>query len=92
MDITTQTNLWRTVAQTVRGGMRRAEASNVFGVSLRAVSQWMALDRADGRQALKQKVRGRRMGEGSLDLVQSARIRQLIIDSLPDRLKLPFYS
>ena len=31
------------------------------------------------------------MGEGRLDLAQSKRIRQVIIDSLPDQLKLPFY-
>jgi len=51
----------------------------------------MALDRAGGLRALKPKRRGRRAGEGRLNRVQSARIRQLIIDSLPDQLKLPFY-
>ena len=81
----------RTVVQAVRGGMRQTEASGVFGVSLRAVSKWMALDRAGGLRALKQKARGRRVGEGRLQAAQLARIRQLIIDSLPDQLKLPFY-
>ena len=71
--------------------MRQPEASDVFGVGLRAVSEWIARDRAGGLRALKQKSRGRREGEGRLQPAQSARIRQLIIDSLPDQLKLPFY-
>jgi transposase len=50
----------------------------------------MALERSGGLRALKQKRRGRRAGEGHLQPAQSARIRQLIIDSLPDQLKLPF--
>ena len=88
LDIATQTNLRRTAVQAVHGGMRQTEASNVFGVVLRAVSKWMARDRSGGLRALKQKARGRRVSEGRL---QPARIRQLIIDSLPDQLKLPFY-
>ena len=91
LDIATQTHLRRTVVQAVRGGMSQTEASKVYGASLRAVSKWMALDRTGGLRALKQKVRGRRAGEGRLQPGQSARIRQLIIDSLPDQLKLPFY-
>ena len=91
LDIAAQTYLRRTVVQAVRGGMSQTEASKVYGASLRAVSKWMALDRAGGLRALKQKRRGRRAGEGRLQPAQSARIRQLIIDSLPDQLKLPFY-
>jgi transposase len=91
LDIATQTHLRRTVVQAVRGGMSQTEASRVYGASLRAVSKWMALDRTGGLRALKQKPRGRRAGEGRLLPAQSARIRQLIIDSLPDQLKLPFY-
>ena len=91
LDIAAQTHLRRTVVQAVRGGMSQTEASKVYGASLRAVSKWMALDRTGGLRALKQKRRGRRSGEGHLQLAQSARIRKLIIDSLPDQLKLPFY-
>ncbi|MBW8077299.1 MAG: IS630 family transposase [Gallionella sp.] len=91
LDIATQTHLRRTVVRAVRGGMSQTEASKVYGASLRAVSKWMALERSGGLRALKQKRRGRRAGEGHLQPAQSARIRQLIIDSLPDQLKLPFY-
>ena len=81
-DIATQTHLRCTVVQAVRGGMRQTGASNVFGVSLRAVSKWMALDQAGGLRALKQKARGRRVGEGRLQAAQLARIRQLIIERI----------
>ena len=86
-----QTHLRRAAVQAVRGGMSQTGAAEVFGASLRAVSKWMALDRAGGLRALKPRRRGRRAGEGRLGRAQSARIRQLTIDSLPDQLKLPFY-
>ena len=91
LDIATQTHLRRTVVRAVRAGMSQTQAAEVFGASLRAVSKWMALDRAGGLRALKPQRRGRRAGTGRLSRPQSARIRQLIIDSLPDQLKLPFY-
>ena len=91
LDIAKQTHLRRTVVRAVRGGMSQTDASKVYGASLRAVNKWMALDRTGGLRALTQKRRGRRAGEGHLQPAQSARIRQLIIDSLPDQLKLPFY-
>ena len=62
LDIATQTHLRRTVVQAVRAGMSQTRAAEVFGASLRAVSKWMALDRAGGLRALKPKRRGRRAG------------------------------
>jgi transposase len=91
LDIATQTHLRRSVVKAVRGGMSQTRAAQVFGASLRAVNKWMALDRAGGLRALQPKRRGRRAGEGRLTPAQSTRIRQLIIDSLPDQLKLSFY-
>lgn len=91
LDAATQAHLRRSLVQAVRGGMSQTQASQVFGVSLRAANKWMALDKAGGLRALKAKRRGRRAGEGRLDPTQSMRIRQMIIDGLPDQLKLPFY-
>lgn len=91
LDAATQAHLRRSVVQAVRGGMSQTEASQIFGVSLRAANKWMALEKAGGLRALKPKRRGRRAGEGRLDPMQSMRIRQMIIDALPDQLKLPFY-
>jgi transposase len=91
LDMATQAHLRRSVVQAVRGGMSQTQAAVVYGASLRAVSKWVGLDRAGGLRALKLKRRGRRAGEGRLDPKRSARIRQMIMDSLPDQLKLPFY-
>lgn len=91
LDSATLAHLRRSLVQAVRCGMSQTEAAGVFGVSLRAANKWMALDKNGGLRALKLKRRGRRAGEGRLNLVQAKRIRQLIIDSLPDQLKLPFY-
>jgi transposase len=91
LDVATQAHLRRVVVRAVRGGMTQTQAARVFGVSLRAANKWVALDKAGGLRALKPKRRGRRAGDGRLDRMQSMRIRQLIIDALPDQLKLPFY-
>lgn len=91
LNAATQTHLRRSVVQAVRGGMSQTQASQVFAVSLRAANKWVALGKAGGLRALKAKRRGRRAGEGRLDSAQSMRIRQMILDALPDQLKLPFY-
>jgi transposase len=83
--------LRRQVVQAVRGGMTQTRAARTFGASLRAVSKWMRLDRDGGLRALKLKRRGRRPGDGRLNATQAARLRALIIDKMPDQLKLPFY-
>lgn len=83
--------LRRQVVQAVRAGMSQTQAARTFGASLRAVSKWMRLDRDGGLRALKLGRRGRRPGAGRLSAKQARRIRQRIIDAMPDQLKLPFY-
>jgi transposase len=91
LDAATQAHLRRLVVRALRGGMKQTVAAQQFGVSLRAVNKWAALDKAGGLRALKPKRRGRRAGEGRLTATQAARIRALIVGKLPDQLKLPFY-
>jgi len=91
LDPTTQAHVRRSVVQAVRAGMKQTVATPTFGVSLRAVNKWMALDKIGGLRALKAKRRGRRPGEGRLTPKQAARMRQQIIDHMPDQLKLGFY-
>ncbi|OYV48144.1 MAG: IS630 family transposase [Burkholderiales bacterium 21-58-4] len=71
--------------------MKQTVAAPTFGVSLRAVNKWMAVDKIGGLRALKAKRRGRRAGEGRLTPKQAVRIRQQLIDHMPDQLKLGFY-
>lgn len=91
LDAATQAHLRRTVVQAVRGGMNQTQAAKTFGVSLRAAHKWVALDKSGGLRALKLKQRGRRAGAGLLTATQAKRIRQMIMDALPDQMKLPFY-
>lgn len=91
LDMATLTHLRRTAVKAVREGMTQTAAATAFGVSLRAVNKWMALDKAGGWRNLTLKRRGRRPGSGRLTLKQAARIRQQIIDHMPDQLKLGFY-
>lgn len=91
LDTATLTHLRRSVVKAVREGMTQTAAAPTFGVSLRAVNKWMALDKAGGLRNLTLKRRGRRPGSGRLTPKQAARIRQQIIDHMPDQLKLGFY-
>jgi len=91
LDPATQAHVRRSVVKAVRAGMKQPVAAPTFGVSLRAVNKWMAVDKVGGLRALKAKRRGRRAGEGRLTPTQGARIRQQIIDQMPDQLKLGFY-
>jgi transposase len=91
LDATALAHVRRSLVKAVRGGMSQTEAARVFGVSLRAANKWFALDKDGGLRALKLKRRGRRSGDGRLNPARAKRIRQMIIDGLPDQLKLPFY-
>lgn len=77
--------------EAVKAGMGKSKAAEVFGVSRRAISNWMRADRQGGMEALKAKPRGRPQGGGKLKPWQCATIVNLIVDRHPDQLKLPFY-
>jgi transposase len=91
LDQTTQAHLRKMVVQAVRGGMTRVEAARTYGVSVRAIGNWMKSAREGGLRALKPGKRGRRAGSGHLTHRQAARIRKQIIERMPDQLALPFY-
>ena len=52
--------------EVAKAGMRKSRAAQAFGVSRRALSNWMRADRRGGREALKAKPRGRPQGGGKL--------------------------
>ncbi len=87
-----QAHLRRLAVKAVRAGLRQTVAATTYGVSLRAVNKWMAIDKVGGLRALKPKRRGRRLGQGGrMRIAHAQRIRSLIVGKLPDQLKLPFY-
>ena len=82
----------RLAVKAVRAGLKQTVAATTYGVSLRAVNKWMAIDKVGGLRALTPKRRGRRLGQGGrLRVAHAQRIRSLIVGKLPDQLKLPFY-
>ena len=91
LDAVTQAHLRRLVVLAVRDRMKQTEAAKKYQVSLRAVNKWVALGRAGGLKALKPKRRGRPAGAGRLNAKQAGHIRALVIDKMPDQLKLSFY-
>lgn len=91
LDGATQAHLRKMAVQAVVGGMTQTAAAHTFGVSLRAVSDWMKRSREGGLRSLRPGKRGRRPGSGRLDHRQAVSIRKLIIERMPDQLALPFY-
>jgi len=85
-----QEDLRRKVVRAVRGGMLQKEAARLFGVTPQAVCGWMRLRREGGATALRARRRGRPPGK-RLANWQAAQIAKLVVDRLPDQLKLPFY-
>ena len=71
-------------------GKKQVEAAKLFGLTRRAISNWLKGYRQDGMLALKAKSKGRPKG-GSLEPWQAAQIAKTVIDHHPEQLKLPFY-
>ena len=65
------------------------QASEIFGITERAVNKIWAVYKKGGMKALRSKKRGVKGGT-KLKETQASEIRKLIRDKLPDQLKLPF--
>lgn len=70
-----------------RGSQR--EAAEIFGLHIRSVNRMWAKYKSGGSRNIKAKKRGVQGGK-KINGKQSAEVRQLIKDKLPDQLKLPF--
>ena len=84
-----QEDIRRKAVNAVAQGRTRVEVAGLFGVSNKAVGQWVLAHRKHGDKALKAQKRGRPKG-GSLAPVQAAQTVKAIVDKTPDQLKLPF--
>jgi len=85
-----QERLRQLAVKAVLDGKKQVEAAKLFGVTRRAISNWLKAYRQDGMPALKAKSKGRPKG-GSLEPWQAAQIAKTVIDHHPEQLKLPFY-
>jgi transposase len=85
-----QEDIRRKSVQAVLDGKTRLEAAKLFGVTRQAVGAWMQMYRDGGAASLRAKRRGRPRGK-SLKPWQAAQVAKVVIDRMPDQLKLPFY-
>ena len=85
-----QERLRQLAVQAVLDGKKQVESAKLFGVTRRAISNWLKAHRQGGMPTLKAKSKGRPKG-GSLEPWQAAQIAKTVIDHHPEQLKLPFY-
>ena len=72
-------------------GKKYAEIAPIVGVHRNKVGEWIKLYKASGLKALKPASPGRPQGSGcTLGNGQQQQIRSLLVDKMPDQLKLPF--
>jgi transposase len=91
VDAATQAHVRRSAVKAVRARMTQTTAAVTFGVSVRAVNKWMAMEKSGGLRALAAKPRGRPVGAGRLSASHATKFRQTILDRMPDQLKLGCY-
>ncbi len=65
------------------------EAAEIFGLHIRSVNRMWSKYKAGGSRSIKEKKRGVQGGK-KINGHQSAEVRKLIKDKLPDQLKLAF--
>jgi len=83
-------DLRRRAVAAVEAGASRAEVARTFGVSRKAVGEWVRAYREAGDEAFRPKTRGRRPGEQlALSPAQQALIVKTIIAGTPDKHGLP---
>jgi transposase len=85
-----QERIRQLAVKAVLDGKKQVEVAKLYGVTRRAISNWLKAHRNAGFQALKAKPKGRPKG-GSLLPWQAAQIAKAVIDHHPEQLKLPFY-
>ncbi len=72
-------------------GMKQKEISLLLGLRTNTISDWVKLYKQHGKKGLQEVKRGRKKGYGKLLLpIQELEIQKMIIDKMPDQLKLPY--
>ena len=70
-------------------GSTQKQAMEIFGLSQSGVEKIWRKYKAEGKEGIKEKKRGVKGGK-KINSNQSAQVRQIIKDKMPDQLKLPF--
>ena len=74
-----------------KGGKTQVSIAELFGVRIATVSEWIKLYKSKGTKGLKDNKRGVKSESRKLiSKQQEKQIQDMIIDTMPDQLKLPF--
>ena len=75
----------------VKSGKKQNEVASLFGVRTATVSSWMQAHRQEGNQGLKDEIRGVKSADKKLlSKNQEKEIQKMIVDVMPDQLKLDY--
>ena len=72
-------------------GLKQNKIAILLGVHKNSIYQWVKLYKEQGSKGLKEVVRGRKKGDGKLlNNRQEKEVQRMIVDKMPDQLKLPY--
>ncbi len=72
-------------------GLKQNKIASLLGVHKNSIYQWVKIFKAQGKKGLKEEKRGRKKGSGKLlSAQQEKEIQNMIVDKMPDQLKLPY--
>ncbi len=72
-------------------GLTQLKIADLLGVNRNSVYLWCKKHKIEGNKGLQEKPRGHKQGEGRILTIEQERtIQKMIIDTMPDQLKLPF--
>lgn len=75
----------------IRSGVKKKDVASIFGVRPSTVSDWVRSYRAKGINGLHDTKRGIKSGDKKLlTSKQESAIQRMILDTMPDQLKLPY--
>lgn len=81
----------KSVVKMVKGGAKKMDAADFFGVNLNSVTVWCKAYEQGGYRALSEKTKGVKLKTNSkLTVQQERQIIGMITDSMPDQLKLNY--
>ena len=91
VDSTTRNVIRKRAIQKIQSGVRKKEVASLYGVNPNTITNWVRKYKLDGNNGLVDNVRGVRSEDKKLlTHLQEKRIQSMILDTMPDQLKLPY--
>lgn len=91
VDSKTRNVIRKRAIQKIQSGLRKKEVASLYGVNPNTITNWVRKHKLDGTKGLEDNVRGVRSEDKKLlTLLQEKSIQSMILDTMPDQLKLPY--